>query len=100
MLDAEQLAVRFREGDRRFCDGAYRSRATTQAWVVACARRDPIRMLDVQAALFAVPGGSAAARKFRILCAEAARIDARAGAYGAEHRRTAIDTTARLDQSG
>ena len=70
LIHPDLLATRFREGDRLLCDGTYRSRATTQAWVVACACRDAIRMLDVQAALTAVPGGGHAARKFRVMCAD------------------------------
>ncbi|MBK1666492.1 hypothetical protein CKO28_00360 [Rhodovibrio sodomensis] len=69
MVSADLLATRFREGDRLLSDGAYRSRETTQAWVVVCACRSPLRMMDVQARLLDTPGGRNAARRFREMCA-------------------------------
>ena len=82
MPNARTLAARFREGNDFRCAGRYRSRETVQAWVVACAAKHPLGMLDVYRELAAVSGGGYAAEKFRELCvqfeAEVTRV--RAGA--------------------
>ena len=81
MPSARLLATRFREGDRMRCDGAYRSRSTTQTWVVRAALRDPARLLAVYAELRDVPGGRRAAEKFRKLADQA--LAAATGSCGA-----------------